>query len=244
MSHNLFELKSGALFISDAHYSAHRPKLLHLLESILSGEIPASQLILMGDIFDLLFGGISLTYQRNSTVIDIINSISKKMQILYLEGNHDFNIKKYFPNIQIVPLSSQPLHVRYKNTNVLLAHGDFGSELKYRIYTSMIRSQFLLSFIGLIDLLTFHSIIHWLDGYLAKKNDCYKISDFEALVKKRIDENELLQYDVLVEGHFHQNRSFSFENFEYINLGAFACNERYFVVKSEHEALRLEELFL
>ena len=198
----------------------------------------------MGDVFDLLFGGIALSYRRNKEVIKIINAISDKIQVLYLEGNHDFILKRYFPNIQVVPLQSQPLHVRYKNSDILLAHGDFGSELKYRIYTSIVRSPALLSFLALLDLLSFHSIIHWLDGYLAKKDDCREILDFESLVKKRLQENKLLEYDALIEGHYHQNRSFSFENFEYINLGAFACSERFFVVKSEYEALVLEELFL
>ena len=245
MSHNkFFELKPGALFISDAHYSAQRPKLLELLKKILSDEISATQLILMGDIFDLLFGGITLSYKRNQDVIKIINAISSKMQVLYLEGNHDFILKRYFPNIQVVPLQAQPLHVRYKNSDILLAHGDFGSELKYRIYTAIVRSRLLLSFLGLIDLLSFHSIIHWLDAYLAKKDDCREILDFKSLVKRRLDENRFLKYDALIEGHFHQNRSFNFEDFHYINLGAFACNERYFVVKSEHEVLVLEELFL
>ncbi len=244
MSHKLFELKSGALFISDAHYSAQRPKLLELLHKIHSGEIAPTQLILMGDIFDLLFGGIALSYRRNQEVIKIINAISDKMQVLYLEGNHDFLLKRYFRNIQIIPLRSQPLHVRYKKSDILLAHGDFGSELKYRIYTAIVRSPALLSFLAFLDLLSFHSIIHWLDGYLAKKDDCREIVDFESLVKKRLQENKLLKYDVLIEGHFHQNRSFNFGNFQYINLGAFACNERFFVVKSEYEALVLEELFL
>ncbi len=244
MSPKLFELQSGALFVSDAHYSAQRPKLLELLKKILSGEILATQVILMGDICDLLFGGISLTYKRNRDLIELINAISKKMQVLYLEGNHDFLLKRYFPNIQIVPLQKQPLHVRYKNSDILLAHGDFGSELKYRIYTSMIRSRLLLSFLGFVDLVSFHSIIHWLDGYLTQKDDCKEIVDFEALIKRRLDENKLLKYDALIEGHFHQNRSFSFGNFHYTNLGAFACNERFFVVKSGHEALVLEELFL
>lgn len=110
MSLELFELKPGALLIADAHYSDQRPKLIELLQSVYDGNTTASQLILMGDIFDLLFGPIALTYERNKEAIEIINAIAMKIEVLYLEGNHDFLLKRYFPEIYLVPLSSQPLH--------------------------------------------------------------------------------------------------------------------------------------
>jgi UDP-2,3-diacylglucosamine hydrolase len=244
MSPKPFELLPGALIIADAHYSAQRPRLLELLRSILEGSINASQLILMGDIFDLLFGPIALTYTRNQEAIATLNAIAKKMTVLYLEGNHDFAIEKYFPDIQVIPLRDQPLHVRFKQQDVLLAHGDFGSELSYRFYTTMIRSKIVLALLGFIDTLISHRIIYRLDRYLAKKDDCYQISAFESLVKKRLQENDLLKYDAVIEGHFHQNRQCYYGKCHYINLGAFACNERYFVVKSQQEALELEEFAL
>ena len=55
MSHKSFILKEGALLISDAHYDKSRPGLLKLLRAIQLGTVKATQLILMGDIFDLLF---------------------------------------------------------------------------------------------------------------------------------------------------------------------------------------------
>jgi len=240
MSHKLFELKAGAIIIADAHYSAWRRKLLKLLKSIHSKQIEATQLILMGDIFDILFGPIALTYQRNKEAVKIINEIAENIEVLYLEGNHDFVIKKYFPNIEVIPLNKQPLHVRYKNQDILLAHGDFGSEIKYRIYTSIIRSRAVLGILGVIDSLSSHSIINWLDRYLAKKDDCRQIEDFESIIKKKIEKNNFIGYDILIEGHYHQNRIYEYKNFKYINLAAFACNERYFVVKSEQESLELE----
>ena len=241
MSLKLFELKDGAIIIADAHYSVQRPKLLKLLKFVLFNKIEATQLILMGDIFDILFGPISLTYQRNKELVETINMIAKKIDVLYLEGNHDFSIKKYFPDIDVVPLNKQPLHVRYKKQNILLAHGDFASEIKYQIYTTLIRSRIVLSILGLIDSLSSHSIINWLDKYLSKKDDCREIKHFERIVENKIEKNNFDEYDMLIEGHFHQNKIYEYKNFKYINLAAFACNERYFVVKSEQELLELEE---
>jgi len=244
MSPKPFELLPGALIISDAHYSAQRPKLLELLQKILEGSVEASQLILMGDVFDLLFGPVAFTYTRNQEAVATINAISKKMTVLYLEGNHDFAIRNFFPDIEVIPLQYQPLHVRFKDQNVLLAHGDFGSTFSYRVYTAMIRSKVVLSLLGFIDTMIAHRIIYALDRYLDKKDDCYEIEAFETLVKQRLQSNNLLEYDALIEGHFHQNRQFHYKNFYYVNLAAFACNERYFVVKSQQEALELEAFVL
>ncbi len=244
MSHKLFELKEGAVFISDAHFSAKESKLLLLLKDIDSKKIEATQLILMGDIFDVLFGIISLTYRRNIEAIEIINNIAKEIPVVYLEGNHDFLIQKYFKNIDVIPIEKQPLHVKYKDQEILLAHGDFNAQLKYKIYTALIRSRIVLYILGAIDIVTSHSIIKQLDSYLSKKDNCRKIEKFEEIILKKIDKNSLLKYDMLIEGHYHQNRTFTYKNFKYINLAAFACNERYFVVKSNQESLELQEFQL
>ena len=47
--------------------------------------------------------------------------------------------------------------------------------------------------------------------------------------------------DYFVEGHFHQNKTIEIDDFIYINLGAFACNQRYFVVKSSQNRELFEE---
>jgi hypothetical protein len=58
----------------DAHYSAQRPQLIKLFQAIQNREIKTTQIILMGDIFDLLFGSISITYRRNKNLIDILEN--------------------------------------------------------------------------------------------------------------------------------------------------------------------------
>ncbi|MDQ7069043.1 MAG: hypothetical protein Q9M40_14350 [Sulfurimonas sp.] len=68
MSHNI-ELQEGALLISDAHYSSSRPELLSLIKDIHSKKIPTTQLILMGDIFDALFGEVPTTQEKNREMI-------------------------------------------------------------------------------------------------------------------------------------------------------------------------------
>lgn len=238
MSHNI-KIKEGAFVVSDAHYSHLRPLFLEFLKEIHSKKLQPTQLILMGDIFDTLFGGVPYTTQINQEAVTLINAISQEIEVIYLEGNHDFNLSGIFPNAKIFPISQQPLACEFHEKKVMLAHGDFGSDFGYRLYATLIRNPIVLLFLNLMNFLTRNLILNKLDAYLSKKDDCKDFVDFKEFVSKRLADNYSCDY--FIEGHFHQNRTIALEHFSYINLGAFACNQRYFIVKSLKETELLEE---
>ncbi len=239
MSHNPIQIKEGALIISDAHYSHLRSELLYFLQDLYAQQNLPVQLILMGDIFDALFGSIDFTCKQNSEVIELINSLAVKTDVIYLEGNHDFNLQKIFPQVKVFSIQNQPVDAVYENKKVYLAHGDFAGDFFYRLYTSLIRNPFILFVLKYIDIFSKHGILRNLDDYLGKKEDCNRFEGFQEFVKKRLEKK--YDCDYFIEGHFHQNSSFDIENFRYINLGAFACNQRYFIVKSVQDIELLEE---
>ena len=238
MSHKL-ELKEGALLIADAHYSPSRPELLQLIEAIATQKVQTPQLILMGDIFDNLFGSIEYTYEANQKMITLLKQIAQKIEVVYLEGNHDFYLKVVFENIRVIPIQQQPYSCEYKDKKVILAHGDFNGALGYKIYTALIRNPVILKILRFIDNNTQHSIINYVQNHLDKKDDCREFTGFRDFIEKRIV--KFFKCDYFIEGHFHQNKSLKFENLNYINLGAFACNQRYFIVKSLEDKELLEE---
>jgi UDP-2,3-diacylglucosamine hydrolase len=241
MSRSPFELKEGAILVADAHYSDKRPELLGFLKAVADKEIAATQLILMGDIFDLLFGAVPLTRQRNAEAVATIKTIASQIKVLYLEGNHDFQLRSIFPDIEVVPLADQPLLCHFRSKRVMLAHGDWGTDLGYRIYTALIRSKGVLVVLRLLDTLTSHAIIKWLDSYLEKKEDCNEFGGFERYVAKRLSGIDLNDVDYFLEGHYHQNKGFLAGDCHYFNLGAFACNQRYYEVKSSKDQGLLSE---
>jgi len=238
MSHNI-ELKEGAFIISDAHYSSFRPELLLYIKEIQAKKLQTPQLILMGDIFDALFGNVPYTYEENQELINIINQLALSIEIIYLEGNHDFRLTKIFPNLTIIPISQQPLSCSFAEKKIYLAHGDFDGAFGYKIYTYLIRNPFVLFFLKIIDNLSNHAILNYIDKHLNKKEDCNEFIGFYDFIKNRISNNYSCDY--FIEGHFHQNRIFDFDKLQYINLAAFACNQRYFIVKSIKDKELLEE---
>lgn len=222
------ELKEGAFLISDAHYAKDKNSFLEFLKFVKKRKPP--QFILFGDIFDTLFGGINATYEKNREAIDVLNSISKEIEVIYLEGNHDFNLSSIFTNVMIVPLEKQPLKLNFKDKIIYLAHGDIYNKFQYNIYTKIIRHPLTLRALSLFDKI----ILKKLDTYLSKKNDCKEMINFEDIIKKRA--SYMPKCDYFIEGHFHQDKKLEVDNIKYINLAAFACNQRYYIVQSNNES--------
>ena len=229
MSHNL-QIKEGAFVISDAHYSPERPELLEFIKAIHSKQLQPTQLFLMGDIFDALFGSIDHTYKDNIKMIELIQEIAREIEVIYFEGNHDFNLKAVFENIQIFTIKQQPVLCSFEDKKVYLAHGDFDAPLGYQIYTAFIRNPLILKILKPLDNLFNHFILNFVDNHLKKKDDCKELDWFDGFIKNRFQNR--YECDYFIEGHFHQNKTIALEKMSYINLGAFACNQRYFIVKS------------
>ncbi len=213
-------LKKGAIFIADAHYPNHNKSLIDILKSLDSGKLHCPQLILMGDIFDLLVGGSSYLKNLFKTEIEIIDELAKKIEVIYIEGNHDFNLKPLFKNVKIFKIEQQPVIFKYDNKTVALSHGDrYEMKLSYKFYTKLIRNPIILKllpeFIAKNKLAT-----------MCNKKICKKIKNFEILAKK-IAKN--YKADLVIEGHYHQGVVIG----NYISLPSLACSERVGIFNGE-----------
>jgi len=234
-------LQEGAILIADAHCAPWRTSFIDFLHALESDEIMTPQLILMGDIFDMLYGPIPRSHGYNTEGIDLLKRLCKKIQIIYLEGNHDFLLGDVFPEITVVRRESQPIVMDYNGKKIALSHGDSTMGFGYEVYTALIRSPLVLSLLRLIDTIGNGCIVGWLEKQMKRKSHCRNIENFERLIEKRLKAFKSGSVDVLIEGHFHQNRSIKFPQFDYINVGAFACNERYFTVQSIQNKTLLRE---
>jgi UDP-2,3-diacylglucosamine hydrolase len=238
-----FVVKKGAILIADAHYAPWRPPFIDFLRAVESGEIETSQLILMGDVFDLLFGDIDATLALNSDAITLLGVLATRIEILYLEGNHDFRLGGVFPRIRVVSRSDQPLIATFENQTIALSHGDTHMGFGYELYTALIRNGIILKVLNRFDRWGENFIVKRLITMMKGKRHCQSIEGFSELIRRRLERGGEMHSDVLIEGHFHQNSTFEFSGVQYINLGAFACNERYYGVQSAQNRIVLEETF-
>lgn len=222
------ELHEGAWLIADAHYAHYHPDLFNFLSSLSNADLPP-QMILMGDIFDLLFGNAPNSIETNLKMVDLLKEVALSCEVIYLEGNHDFGLSKIFGDlIRVVPRRAQPLMARYGTKRIALHHGDVVQGIGYEIYTALIRNPWIDRLLNGIDTMSDGAVIGWLESYNRRKEPCRTIEHFEEQMKARL--KKLAQrhdFDIWVEGHYHQNLRFEEGGLAYVNLPAFACGGMY-----------------
>ena len=145
------EIRPGAVFIADAHYTDERTGLVGLLASFQAS--PPPQVFLMGDIFDLHIGPFPYLHRRNQPLIEQIEALAATCEVWYFEGNHDFLLEGCLSGVHYVPLGGQPMIFRFGDEQIALAHGDYDEGLLHGLFTRLIRSAVG---IRLIHLMTFN----------------------------------------------------------------------------------------
>ena len=237
----MLNLKDNAIIISDVHYDVEYRK--YDFEKFISklDKNPPPQLIFLGDIFDLLFGNIKYSKNRNSEMIRKINILSQKTEILYFEGNHDFNLKDIFPQIYVIAISQQPIKMRWKNIDILFSHGDYSVKGVFYFYRRLIEKKILLRLLNIIDSIFNNRIIKNIEKNQIKKRKCYKIRSFKDIIKRKLKN---VESDFFIDGHYHQGKRFNINGINYINIFSFACNQTYFIVKSKHNSIFFKSINL
>ena len=227
----MIEIKENALFIADSHYPHHGDSFLKLLKKLENEEVKTSQLFLMGDNFDLLFGHNDYIKTFSTKAIDLLQKLSTKLEIHYFEGNHDFCLKELFPDIKVYSREMQPLMFTLGNKKVSISHGDrYVTGFGYDLYCSVLRNKTTLTLLKPFE----KAIIDHRMKKLSQKDICHGFHEF----KKRVE--EILEHytdaDIVIEGHFHQAKVFG----KYISLPSLACQGQVAVVRGgEIEFIKL-----
>ena len=216
------KIKENALFIADAHYPHHGDEFLTLLKNIENQNIKAPQLFLMGDIFDLLFGHNNYIKTFSQEAITLLQKLSQKIEIIYLEGNHDFCLKDIFPHIKVYNREEQPVHFKLNKQDVYMSHGDkYKTGLGYNLYSKIVRNKTTLTILRPFE----KQIIDHRMGKLKKKIICGEFKGY----KKRFDaiRSHYPKDSLIIEGHFHQG--LVHEN--YVSLPSLACQNKIGLIK-------------
>jgi UDP-2,3-diacylglucosamine hydrolase len=216
------EIKENAIFIADSHYPHHGDEFLTLLQKIESGELQPPQIFLMGDNFDLLFGYNDYIQTFSREAIVLLRKLSKEIECVYFEGNHDFCLKALFPDIKVYSREEQPIYYALNGKRVALSHGDrYVTGFGYDLYCKILRNRATLTLLKPFQKL----IINHRMGKLSGKEICFHFIGFEQRVE------QILEYygdaDLVIEGHFHQAKTIG----KYISLPSLACQGEVAVVE-------------
>jgi UDP-2,3-diacylglucosamine hydrolase len=217
-----FTIREGALFIADAHYPHHGEEFLKLLQA-LSRQESVPQLFLMGDIFDLLFGYNKYIRTFSHEAIRLLQRLSKRTDVYYFEGNHDFCLKPIFPDAYLFSYGQQPVIFDFGKKKAALAHGDkFDTSLGYRLYTAWLRNPVTLTMLRPWQ----RRIIDDRMQKLSQKKICNDYEGFERKVMRIV--RHYAKADIVIEGHFHQGCRIG----KYISLPSLACQRQIGVARA------------
>ncbi len=209
-----YALKSGAVFISDAHFLPKSLHLIHTLQELLSAKPP--QIFFMGDIFHVLVGYLPLDRDQQK-IIDLIHALSEISQVFYFEGNHDFSMRFVFNSkVMVFERQNQPVLFQYDNKRFLLAHGDLFITKAYEFYITQLTSTWARFFLTFLNLASFKTLYPFLKKLIYQKP--VRLWELEPKELQSFIEKRLKAYqnyikdlnldsidgiDGIIEGHFH-----------------------------------------
>lgn len=229
----MINLKNGAIIIADVHYDKYRKNFEYFLDYIEKNQPP--QLILLGDIFNLLIGGIKNSVKENENIIKRLDELALKIEIIYFEGNHDFNLNKIFKNIKII--KNQPILINFNGKNIAISHGDIFLPPITQIALRFLRLKSIIFILNLLNTIFLNKIYIKICDKQKTKQIYKKLKNFKTIVNLRTD--KYIQFfkkqsntiDYIIEGHFHQGNSYEINNLYYKNLDAFASDNSFFILE-------------
>lgn len=112
--------------ISDIHILNEADPFYEHLIKLMSVEIgPGDILVLAGDIFDFLVGKPKDIHKRYPRFFETLKRLGiAGAQIHYIEGNHDFHLKKVFAEIPGCQVHSSEVILNLGKKRFYIAHGD------------------------------------------------------------------------------------------------------------------------
>jgi UDP-2,3-diacylglucosamine hydrolase len=218
----MINIKENAIFIADSHYPHHGNAFLDLLKRLDNNEIQTPQLFLMGDNFDLLFGYNDYIQTFAKEAIVLLQSLSRKTEMYYFEGNHDFCLQSLFPDIQVYSREVQPVTFQLAEKTVSISHGDkYATGFGYDLYCKILRNKTTLTLLKPFE----KAIIDHRMQELSKKHICHTFENFETRVTAILQSYQ--DVDLVIEGHYHQAKRFG----KYISLPSQACQHQIAVLE-------------
>ena len=225
---NSLQIRSGALFIADAHDNVNKKNFLKFLQNLQGlGTLPP-QVFLLGDMFDFL-ANTGFVQEFYAEYITLINEISQKCEIFYFEGNHDFNLAEIFPNVRVFANCDQPAIFEFNSSQIAVAHGDIFLPFFTRTALLFLRKKWFLKFMDKIDCALKFKISKAILKSQEDKILYKKAQNFKEYIEPKIHN---YRADIIIEGHYHQDEILKFDDKKYINLNSFGVEAKFYVVEN------------
>lgn len=211
-------------WISDVHLGTRGCKAWALLDFLKQHEF--EKLYLVGDLIDIwaLRRGIYWPQEHNDVIQKLLRKGRKGTEIIYIIGNHDEFLAKFYGNFASVTLQQNDVHTTADGRRVLVIHGHeldtVVQNLGWLAHVGDIGYQVLMRCNGVVNFFRRRmGLGYWsLSAYVKAevKNVVSFIGQFEeSVVRYARDWN----VDAVLCGHIHTAAIRKIDNTEYLNTG-------------------------
>ncbi len=236
----------AAYFLSDAHLGAEpvereAPRLKHLHAFLDSLPGRASDLFVVGDLFDFWFEYRTAIPRRHFPTLAALQRLHDAgVAITYLNGNHDFWLGRFLAETIGVRTVQGGLAVEREGRRIWLHHGDglAGGDLGYKMLRGVLRSRACIRMYQWLHPDLGIPLAHRVSGWSRHaRGDRPLESDrlWREIAEPRFREG----FDAVMVGHFHHAFERRESGREFFVLGDWMERSTYAVL--EDGVIRLEE---
>jgi UDP-2,3-diacylglucosamine hydrolase len=202
------------VLLGDAHLREGDPEVgafEHFLDT-LPGAI--GTLAILGDLFAVWVGRADLTRPHHRRVIEALRRLrARGCRLIYVEGNHDFYLAPLYAGDPFDRLAPERLDLPLAGRPAHLAHGDLVNrrDRQYRAWRAVTKNRLVFGSFNLLGAALRQRITEGLERSLAGTNLAYKrgfpLAECERYARPLIGAGA----EVLVFGHFHEERRIDYE---------------------------------
>ncbi len=142
------------LIVSDLHVWGDDDPLYESLLRLLKNEAtPGDTVVLAGDLFDLFVGNKRIFISRYRRFFEGLREAGQRgVHVHYIEGNHDFLIRKTFQKIPGLWVHSSDVQIETGGRRFFVSHGDLvdRKDYGYRALRGFFRSPVMRAFIWMM----------------------------------------------------------------------------------------------
>lgn len=186
------------------------------------------RLVLLGDIFQAWIGSSRFETADIAAVVEALRDLRRRgLRIDYIEGNRDFYLKDS-PYADAFDQVGTEVAFEAGGTRYLAVHGDGlnDRDWKYRFWRDLSKSAAVRFAVTHIPRRFAHKMVHSTEQRLSQTNFKHKIRIPEEAIRRYAERRLAEGHDVLLLGHFHEERTWPVKGGEVRLLEAWYTSRR------------------
>lgn len=206
-------MQTHALVIADAHLDSINQELdifLAFLAFLRANSIKT--VYILGDLFTIWLGTPKFTLPHHTAVIQALSALKDAgTQANYVEGNRDYFLAPLYLKTPFYQVATESLWETIGGKRFYFAHGDLVNvhDKPYRLWRSLSRNPWLFSVFRAIPRTLALYLAQYLERCFRSTNQQHKASFPEAVCRTYAQERWEAGFDVIILGHFHEERVLS-----------------------------------